>query len=166
MLFNKSYVPPVGFFYTLNIIDPQNSLYIPSPLDAGFQEVSGINVTFETEQIKEGGENRFSHTVPKGNVNYDDLVLKRGVVTSGSVLSAWCQAHLINGLNSPIKPMILTLKLLDASTKLPMMVWIFYNAYPVKWEVSGFNAENSQILVETLTFNYNFFNVMGIPKLF
>ena len=33
-------------------------------LDARFQSVSGLDVKLDTEEIREGGENRFVHVVP------------------------------------------------------------------------------------------------------
>lgn len=153
------YIPPVGFFYSLSLIDPERAAEQPSALDAGFQEVSGISATYETENIKEGGENRFNYIVPKGNVTYENLVLKRGLIVWGTTLSGWCHKHFQDGLNSLIQTKILCLKLLDARSKLPIMAWIFYDAYPIKWEVNGFNAESSQIVIESMTFSYNYFQM-------
>ena len=36
----------------------------------------------------------------------------------------------------------------------PLMFWSFENAYPIKWEVSGFNSQESSIVTETLEFTY------------
>jgi len=55
--------------------------------EGSFQEVSGLNVKLGTEEVPEGGENRYVHrlpTVPK----YENLVLKRGLL-KGSPLIDW-----------------------------------------------------------------------------
>ncbi len=48
--------------------------------DIRFQAVSGLDVQLDTETIKEGGENRFTHTIP-GRTNFPSgLTLKRGLL--------------------------------------------------------------------------------------
>ena len=154
------YIPPVGFFYSISLIENNGTLGISTGMDAGFQEVSGVSASFETETIKEGGENRFEYKVPKGNVTYEDLVLKRGLVVWNSALAKWCHKQLSDGLNKPIQPKILNLQLLDVRSKLPIMAWVFHDAFPVKWEVTGFTANQSEIAIETLTFTYNYFQLV------
>jgi hypothetical protein len=66
------YIPPVGFYYTVHILKGNKSS-IPPPDAAGFQEVSGLSMAMEPEQIQEGGENRFTNRIP-GLTNYGDLV--------------------------------------------------------------------------------------------
>ena len=37
----------------------------------------------------------------------------------------------------------------------PIITWTLYNAYPTKWEVSGFNAMENKMVVESITLNYS-----------
>jgi len=71
--------------------------------DTSFQEVSGIGSEMETEDLAEGGENRFSHRLPK-SVKHPKLVLKRGIAVMDSPLVVWCQDVLDGAFISPIKP--------------------------------------------------------------
>lgn len=145
----SEYLPPVSFFFSLQIDDLGS-------IDSGFQEVSGLNAKMETETIKEGGENQFAHKVP-GRVTFEDLVLKRGLVVNGSPLADWFQETIGRGLSKKIEPKNVTLQLLDAATHDPLMAWNFVNAFPVSWSVSDFNAKESAISIETLTLTYNYF---------
>ena len=66
------YYPPVGFHFKVEFVNLGNNN------DTRFQSVSGLNVEFETETFKEGGENRFEHKLPV-RTKYPDLSLKRGI---------------------------------------------------------------------------------------
>ena len=76
-----AYYPPWGFFYKVKFSDSSE------PNDARFQSVSGLSVEYDTEEYKEGGENRFTHKLPV-RTKYSDLVLKRGLLT-GSAVTGW-----------------------------------------------------------------------------
>lgn len=153
--------PPVGYVFIVQILGSSSS--DPSSIEAGFQEVSGITAEMSTEKITEGGENRFVHTVPS-RINNSDLVLKRGLIVSSSEFGKWCREHFKQGLNTvkeknriDVKDLIV--HLLDVDTKKPIMSWAFAGAYPIKWEISGLNAKQSEIVVESLTLTYRYFSV-------
>lgn len=57
--------PTVGFYFQVTI---ENETY-------SFKEVSGISSEVSTEEITEGGENRFKYKVPT-HVKYSNLELK------------------------------------------------------------------------------------------
>ena len=42
-------------------------------------------------------------------------------------------------------------------TGFPVVTWGFFNAYPVKWEISPMDSMENRILTETLEFSYNYF---------
>ena len=67
------YYPPVAFKFHVFIDD------IYGAKEGSFQEVMGLNVKIETEDIQEGGENRFVHKFPKAP-KYPNLILKRGML--------------------------------------------------------------------------------------
>jgi phage tail-like protein len=120
--------------------------------DASFQEVSGIAPEMQTEEYREGGENRFVHMLPKG-VKNPRLVLKRGIATADSGLVAWCKAVLEGGLELPIRPQAIEVRLLDADGN-PVRNWSFQNAYPVKWSIAEFRSNKNDVALETVEFNY------------
>ncbi len=81
----NSQYPPVAFYFSVYI----NGIRRDAG-DNSFQEVSGLNVELETEDVAEGGENRFVHNLPK-QIKHPKLVLKRGIAEKKSPwwLGAW-----------------------------------------------------------------------------
>ena len=123
-------------------------------VDGAFQEVSGIGPEWQTEEVAEGGENRFAHQLPT-RMKHPKLTLKRGVAPGDSRLVAWCRAVLEGGLVKPIYPKSLHVFLLDADNR-PLRAWSFENAYPVHWEVEPFNAQKNEVAVEKIELAYAF----------
>ena len=111
------------------------------PNDFRFQEVTGLNVTVNVETYNEGGENRFVHRLP-GRTSYQDLVLKRGM-TLVSGVTAWCIDSIENFNYQPTNMLISLLN----EDHLPVSSWYIANAYPIKYDITGLNAENGQIVV-------------------
>lgn len=144
-------MPPVGFYFQLHFGGKASS----DGKDAAFQEVSGLNTDLETKEIIEGGENRFSYHVPV-RTKYNDLVLSRGFIPSGSDLASWISKTMRSGLTGEIETQDITLQLLDENAK-PLSTWTFVKAYPVKWECSNLNAEKSALVIESITFKYLYF---------
>lgn len=124
--------------------------------DTSFQEVSGIGATMETENVQEGGENRYVLQLPKG-VTHGPLVLKRGVGAANSALVRWCRATLEGGLGLQVMTAPLTVYLLDPELE-PLRAWLFANAYPTKWEAGAFDANKNEVAIETVTLSYTFCN--------
>lgn len=150
---------PVSFFFSVEILGlPAANA---SAIEAGFEEVSGINTTMNVENITEGGENGFVHKVP-GRLKYDsNLELKRGLITGFSPFGLWCRSQLSGGANAAsVATKIVThnviVHLLNAN-QIPVMSWVFVGAYPVKWDIKGFNSRQSEIAVETLALAYRYF---------
>ena len=46
----------------------------------------------------------------------------------------------------------------------PLAFWSFEQAWPVKWSVSDFNAQDSTIAIETLELTYTRFQQQRVPK--
>ncbi len=137
--------PPVGFHFNVQFQFPG------TPVNIGFQDVSGISVDLETESITEGGENRFTYKLPIRST-YPNLVLKRGFVTN-EVLDKWC-SNAIDNLE--IVPIPVVVSLLNENHE-PLKSYAFINAYPLKWSISNFNAETSSLVIETIELYYQFF---------
>ena len=102
--------------------------------------------------------------VPK-KTKYADLVLKRGLVTMGSELGLWCVNSIQNFNSIPVLRKVITLQLLNEKA-IPQMAWTFHDAWPFKWDISGFHAQESKIVVESISIKYNYFAVvpLGIPN--
>ena len=138
--------PPTGFHFIVNV-EGLNS----GSSDSGFREVSGLDATLGEETYEEGGENRFIHRLP-GRVTYDKLVLKRGILR-GSELIGWFKKAVESFKFEP-RGVLVTLLNEDHD---PLEAWSFINAYPVKWSVADFNAESSEVAVETIELTFQYF---------
>jgi phage tail-like protein len=152
------FYPTVAFAFRLQMVGAASQVD-----ETGFQEVSGLSVEMETEAYREGGQNLYSHKLPTG-VKGGTLVLKRGYVSTEQPLYQWCAQILQGGLSTPIKPATFNLQLLTAqgdeasSTGASgdiLKSWTFLSAWPTKWEVSGFNAKERLVLMESLEISYS-----------
>lgn len=144
----EKYHPPVGFHFKVTFEGLSTNVS-----DNSFQSVSGLSVDLETEEIAEGGENRFKHKIPVRS-KFPNLVLKRGLLVNSEVIK-WCKKALEN---FEIKPVDITVMLLDENHE-ALQTWNITRAYPVKWNVGDFNAEESKLVIETLELTYNYFKV-------
>ena len=140
------FYPQVGFHFLVTF-----ELFPQLPNDLRFQEVSGLTVNMEMESLKEGGENRFVHQLPV-RTSYNELVLKRGKFLGSGVLH-WCKNAMEN---FEFKPTNIMISLLN-DDHLPLYNWYVINAIPKKLEISGFNAERGEVVIETMTLNYQYF---------
>ena len=143
-----AYYPPIGFHFTVKFNDITNKEH-----DHQFQSVSGLSVDLETEEIAEGGENRFKHKIPV-RTKYPNLVLKRGMLIDSGVIE-WCRKAVEN---FEIKPIDLTVSLLNEKHE-SLQTWNIAHAFPVKWNVADFNAEENKIVIETMELSYNYFTI-------
>jgi len=141
----SNYYPPLGFHFKVEFANLNGEYQ--------FQSVAGLSIELETEQIAEGGENRFKHKLPV-STRFPNLVLKRGVLVDSSLIK-WCRQALEN---FDIQPTDITISLLNEEHE-PLMTWNVVHAYPLKWSISDFNAEESKIVIETIELAYNYFNV-------
>lgn len=142
---NNVYYPPTGFYFKVAFIG------IFGMLEGSFMEVNGLSVTITPEEIKEGGENRFTHRLPSPP-KYGNLILKRGMVID-SPLITWA-LQCINQFQ--ITPKTVVVQLLDENA-MPVSIWSFNNAYPVKLDYAGLTAKEGQVVVETLELAYDYF---------
>ena len=142
------YYPPVGFHFRVEFDLPD-----ATERDIRFQEVSGLTMELEEETVNEGGENRFAHKLP-GRARYPDLVLKRGLLKDTG-LKTWITESVYD---LTIKPVTVWVSLLD-ETSSPLRTYTVLGCWPKKWVTSDFNAENSQLVIETLELAYQYFRI-------
>ncbi|WMJ72678.1 phage tail protein [Cytophagaceae bacterium ABcell3] len=144
---------PLGFYFRV-VFDNADKDGDGKIQDASFQSVSGLSVDVQTEDIAEGGENRFQHALPVRK-QYPNLVLKRGLTTN-SKLTEWCRKAVED---FDFEPTDLLVELLNEEGE-PLMSWNVLHAYPVKWSVDDLNAQESKIVIESIELSYNYFNVI------
>lgn len=151
--------PPVSFFFEVIFQDQRWG-----NVETRFQSVTGLSVDMQTETFKEGGENRFEHALPVRS-KFTPLVLKRGLVKN-SELVKWCTDAIIKFDIHPTNLLVHLLHVKRSDPKQPpeatepLMTWKVINAWPKKWSVSDFNAEQNAIAIESMELNYSYFEPM------
>ncbi|MDL2322908.1 phage tail protein [Bacteroidales bacterium OttesenSCG-928-A17] len=139
--------PPVAFYFQVEFhADPK----IP---DMAFLEVSGLSMEMETESLKEGGQNDFTYQLPVRS-KQGRLILKRSLNEMSNTLEQWIKNNLESGLSKGFTPLNVTVSLINQDGS-PVAQWLCDNAYPVKWEISPFNAMKNELVIESLELNYN-----------
>lgn len=145
------YYPPRGFHFQVQFLNKQFAV-----IDTMFQSVSGLSASVEMSEVAEGGENRFKHKLPQG-IRFPNLVLKRGMVTD-SALIRWCNSAMENFEFSRMDLIVVLMN----EQMLPLKTWNIKGALPVKCEVSEFNAETSNIVIETIELSYKYFTIPSL----
>lgn len=139
--------PPPAFHFKVEVRDFANDS------DVRFSDVSGLSVEAATEEVPEGGENRFVQKYPL-RAKYPELVLKRGMLPR-SELYEWIRLCI---QDFQVVPLDIDVKLLDEKHD-PLVTWHLVNAYPTKWALGDLNASSNAVAVETLQFYYQYFTV-------
>ncbi len=136
--------PPAAFYFRVEF-----GLDGIQDNDSRFQEVSGLSSTIEVEEIREDGENRFVHRLPKG-VKHSNLVFKRGLISDSKII-AWLNDTLGGELSNPIKTVVIIVTLLNEQNE-PSMSWKVENALPVKFEADNFKSNSNELVIESIEF--------------
>lgn len=116
--------------------------------EAMFQEVGGLAGEVATEEIKEGGVNDLVYRVPVG-IRHANLILKRGMFNT-STTAAWCRKAIED---FDFSPRDVKVTLLDENGT-DLASWSFTKAFPVKWSVSDFKAQDNALVIESLELAY------------
>jgi phage tail-like protein len=143
-----NYYPPPGFHFKVEVLG-----LTPNDNDVRFTEVSGLSREIGSDEVAEGGENRFIQKYPV-RAKYPELVLKRGLVVNSEVVK-WIR-QCVEDLD--IEPKAIDVTLLNEEHQ-PLVTWHLVNAYPTKWAVSDLNAANNAVVIETLQFFYQYFTI-------
>lgn len=149
-----TYYPPAAFHFKVEFIGVDG---MGSDTEQRFQEVSGLSFEVETEELKEGGENRFTYKLPK-RAKYPNLVLKRGMLKDTALIK-WFKSAMNTYFTVVVydfKPADLHITLLDEAGQ-PVAAWNVVQAYPLKFSTSDFKANENSIVVETIELAYQYF---------
>uniref|UniRef100_UPI00405698CC phage tail protein n=1 Tax=Candidatus Electronema sp. TaxID=2698783 RepID=UPI00405698CC len=144
---DKQY-PPVSFYFEV-IFDGQKSFG-----DNSFQQVSGLEVEIEVEDVNEGGEMDVMHRLPKSIKYPSNLKLERGIAGVESNLVAWCREVFETDFSKPIYSKTIQVHLLNDHGEI-LHGWSMSNAIPVKWKIGAFHAMKNEIAIETIEIKYS-----------
>lgn len=158
---SSDWYPATGFYFSVSFIGGVAT--VASATDSSFKEVSGIEMKVNTDEIQEGGVNNYVWKVPK-SVSYSNLVLKRGVMPKVSILGTWVKESIDSVYSSAMKPITVLVLLMDQDG-IPLSGWAFFNAFPVKWDLSGFDSMKNEYVVESIEFSYTNFKEFPVSAL-
>ena len=137
----RSNDPPLTGRFTLTV----DGLVI-----GNFTEISGLGVQIEVEELVEGGENQFTHKLPR-HMKWQNIVFKSGV-TNSDELFRWladCSGHGFEAKGNQLKPRTATISVLSAAGE-PVRSWSLEGAFPVKWTGPRLAASSRDLAVEEL----------------
>ena len=143
----------VGFHFQVDFFNLPNG----KSVDVRFQSVSGLDVEFEMETVREGGENQFEHKIPVKTKYSSTVTLKRGLMTrQDSGLTQWF-IDAFNTMQVVPLPQV-NVVLLDEQHN-PLVTWQLEHVWPKSWKVQELHAERSEVLIEQMELNYNKFTI-------
>ncbi len=148
--------PILGFYFRVDFLfSKKNEGKYLGPIESAFKEVSGLKGSLKMEEYQELGFN----AQPKGLLTtegYDNLVLKRGM-SMDNKLFQWFEDSLQYKQTLHVPVLVSALNTEGKEKGKPAMKWLLYDAFPVSYEVAGFDALQSQYLIETLELRYSYF---------
>ena len=140
--------PYRNFNFVVTLLDSASvlgtalSLITKMPM-AGFSECSGLEMTLDIEEYKEGGNNGKTLRFPS-RVKWANLRLKRGV-TQSTDLWLW-HYGLVQGTVKRHDGLVM----LQDEEHTPVRMWSFKRGLPVKWSGPALNATQIQVAIEEL----------------
>jgi phage tail-like protein len=116
---------------------------------AFFKSVSGLSYEAEVVEVREGGVNDTTFKLV-GPMKWKNLVLKQGFVAlqpqQESTLLDWREKWMTGEEMTRATGKII---LLDTALN-EMATWTFFRGWPIKWEISEFDASKNELSIETL----------------
>ena len=121
---------------------------------AGFQECSGLEISTDTVEYREGNDPNHGRKLPGMN-KYAPLTLKRGITDSTEL---WKWRETVTQGKAVRKNITVTL-LNDAGER--KLAWDCLGAWPSKWTGPSFNAGGNAIAIETLELSHEELKMAG-----
>ncbi|MDZ4764666.1 MAG: phage tail protein [Chloroflexota bacterium] len=124
-----------------------------------FSEFRLPSLQVDVEKIQEGGQNTYIHQLPI-RVNVGTVSLRHGLTRDMSLLN-WYLDVMNGNLDKAYRQV--TVVLVD-SLSIPVAIWNFRNAYPVKWSGPSLKSDSSEVAFEEIEFVYHGFEVELNPR--
>jgi phage tail-like protein len=118
--------------------------------EAGFQECSGISMTVDVIEYRNGNDKENSPRKLTGLAKVSDVTLKRGIIGSLS-LYRWID-QIRNGDQSALRTV--TIQLQNEDHTAIVMTWKLLRARIVKHTTGPLNAKGTDVAMEELTLAY------------
>jgi phage tail-like protein len=148
-------MPTTGRERTGSIVDPLATfkfhVEIENIREALFTECSGLEMSTEVEEYKEGGMNGYIHKFP-GRTKYSNVTLKRGFTLSNELFD-WFR-KLETGIATGEKNLLkqVTITLYSTAEQKTKVKWHLDNAFPVKWVGPAMKTSEAASAVESIEF--------------
>ena len=145
--------PVLNHNFVISLIDSTSLLGTPGSISksgifdiavGGFAECTGLEMSMQPDEFKEGGNNGFVHKFPT-RVTWSNIILKKGV-GAGSALWDWQYGFAV-GLGRRRDGVIM---LLTDFQQVPNNIWHFRRGLPVKYSGPGMNAAQSSVAIESI----------------
>ena len=112
---------------------------------AGFIEVSGLEITTDVIEHRDGADpNQAAHKMP-GLTRYKNIVLKRGILKGDNDFFNWMNTKNLN----QVERRDIVIQLLNENHE-PVIIWRAVNAFPVRLSGPVLNANTSEVAIEEL----------------
>ena len=130
---------PTFFFKVFFVTDD----FVADPI--GFSEVSGLSVELQTEDLFEGGGNTYAYRLPK-QAKPKNIVLKRALNPADNNVIDWAKNCVEKFIIRPLTVIIT----LASDSENQLKTWNVMGAYAVKLSTTDFNANKSEVVIQTL----------------
>ena len=145
--------PLPAFYFAVSMAGIELDQPASTGVDASFSEISGLESSVSTEDVREGGQNQFVHRLPIGSTQ-KNVVMKRGVVNQSSPMADWAANTIGSTLASPIRTQTLVVMLLGPDHT-PTFAWNIQRAWPVRWDWGTLHSTRNEVLVESIEFAHS-----------
>jgi phage tail-like protein len=123
---------------------------------AAFSECTLPTLQVETQDIKEGGQNAYTHKLPV-RVNAGTIKLKHGVMQNDELLK-WYMLVLAGKIKDATRDVQVIL--FNSDSKIQVATWTFNKAYPIRYGGPALKADTSVVAVEELELAHHGFTVV------
>jgi phage tail-like protein len=111
----------------------------------GFTEVSGLDVSTDVIEYREGSSPEFHKIKMPGMQKFSNVTLKRGTFRGDNDFYKWFNTISLN----TIERRDLVISLLNENHE-PVVVWKVKNAFPVKVQSTDLKADGNEVAIETV----------------
>ena len=111
----------------------------------GFTEVSGLDITTEVIEYRDGASPEYSKIKMPGQRKFSNITLKRGTFKGDNQFFEWFNTVSLN----TIERRDITISLLNESHE-PVLVWKVKNAWPTKITPTDLKADGNEVAIESL----------------
>ncbi len=113
--------------------------------DIGFTEISGLEVSTDVIEYRDGANKSYSKSKQPGLIKYNNITLKRGTFKGNNEFYLWWNS---NALNTAQRRDII-ISLLNERHE-PVVVWKLMNAFAIKVQSTDLKADGNEVAIETL----------------